>query len=78
MAEKWMGEVSRGIKRRGTKGVFKRAAEHAGQSTAGYAAKISARNRRWHENHPDEKMPPKMAKAGKRAGLARAFASARH
>ena len=78
MAEKWMQGVSKSIKRAGHKGIFKRAAEHAGQSTAGYAAKISARNKKWHENHPDEKMPPKMAKAGKRAGLARAFASARH
>ena len=78
MAEKWMQGVSKSIKRAGHKGIFKRAAEHAGQSTAGYASKISARNKKWHENHPDEKMSPKMAKAGHRAGLARAFASARH
>ena len=73
----WMAGAKRSIEKRGTKGVFKRAAEHAGQSTAGYAAKISSRNKKWRENHPSEKMPKKMAKAGKRAGLARAFASAR-
>jgi hypothetical protein len=78
MAEHWMQGVAAGIKKRGTKGVFKRAAEHAGESTAGYASKISARNKKWRENHPDEKMPKKMAKAGKRAGLAKAFSHASH
>ena len=37
MADKWMQGVSAGIKRRGTKGVFRRAAEHAGESTHEFA-----------------------------------------
>ena len=58
----WMAKVSSGIKSRGTKGVFKRAAEHAGKST--------------HE-FTEEKKHSK-GKIGKRARLALAFSSARH
>ena len=39
MAEKWMQHVSSGIKKRGTKGVFKAAAQRAGMSTRAYAEK---------------------------------------
>jgi hypothetical protein len=39
MAEKWMQPVAEGIKRRGTKGVFKAAAERHGMSTRAYAEK---------------------------------------
>ena len=78
MAEKRMQKAASSIERKGHKGIFKRAAEHAGQSTAGYAAHISSRNKKWRKNHPSEKMPASMAKAGHRAGLAKAFASARH
>lgn len=62
MAEHWMQGVSRGIKKRGTKGVFKRAAEHAGESTHEFA---------------EEKKHSK-GKIGKRARLALAYESARH
>lgn len=58
----WMSKVSEGIKSRGTKGVFKRAAERAGKSTSEYA----------NEHAGDS------GKLGKRARLAKAFASARH
>lgn len=39
MAEKWMSHVSEGIEKRGTKGVFKAAAQRAGMSTRAYAEK---------------------------------------
>ena len=58
----WMQDVSQGIKKRGTKGVFKAAAEHAGKSTHEFA---------------EEKKHSK-GKIGKRARLALAFESARH
>lgn len=61
MADKWMGKVNAGIKRRGTKGIFKRAAEHAGKSTHELA---------------EEKKHSK-GKIGKRARLALAFESGR-
>ena len=61
---KWMAGAKRSIEKRGTKGIFKRAAEHAGQSTAGFASHISSRNKKWRAKHPDEKMPPKMAREG--------------
>lgn len=60
--EKWMGEVSAGIKKRGTKGVFKAAAQRAGMSTRAYA----------------EKKKHASGKTGARARLALAFMSARH
>ncbi len=62
MAEKWMQGVKSGIANRGTKGVFKRAAERAGKSTAEYA-----------EEHAHDS-----GKLGKRARLAKAFMSAKH
>jgi hypothetical protein len=62
MAEKWMQHVSSGIKKRGTKGVFKRAAERAGKSTAEFASEHA------HDS----------GKLGRRARLAKAFASAKH
>lgn len=62
MAEKWMQGVSKSIKRAGHKGIFKRAAEHAGKSTHEFA---------------EEKKHSK-GKIGRRARLALAFASARH
>jgi hypothetical protein len=62
MAEKWMGHVARGIKKRGTKGVFKAAAQRAGMSTRAYA----------------EKKKHASGKVGRRARLALAFMSAKH
>ena len=62
MAEKWMQDVSRGIKRRGKEGVFRAAAQRAGMSTRAYAEK--------------KKHAP--GKTGKRARLALAFMSAKH
>ncbi len=59
---KWMQSVKSGIDKRGTKGVFKRAAERAGKSTAEFA----------NEHAGDS------GKLGRRARLAKAFASARH
>lgn len=61
MANRWMQGVSAGIKKRGTAGVFKRAAEHAGKSTHELA---------------EEKKHSK-GKIGKRARLALAFESGR-
>ncbi len=58
----WMGKVSEGIKSRGTKGVFKKAAERAGKSTHEYA----------------EEKKHASGKIGRRARLALAFASAKH
>jgi hypothetical protein len=58
----WMAGVSRGIKKRGTKGVFKAAAEHAGKSTHEFA----------------EEKKHSSGKVGRRARLALAFESARH
>lgn len=77
MAEKFMQAARRSIERRGTKGVFKRAAQRAGMGTGEYAAHVSSRNKKWRANHPGEKLPAQMAKVGKRAGLAKAFASGR-
>ncbi len=62
MADKWMGGVKAAIERRGTKGVFRRAAARAGKSTHEFA-----------EEHKHSS-----GKIGKRARLALAFASARH
>lgn len=73
MAERFMQKARESIERRGTKGVFKRAAERAGKSTHQMAQDVTARNKRWEEAHPGEKLPPKMAKRGKQAGLAKAF-----
>jgi hypothetical protein len=62
MASKhWMQGVSKGIKHRGTKGVFKEAAARAGKSTQEYA----------------EEKKHSSGKTGQRARLALAFASAR-
>jgi hypothetical protein len=58
----WMAGVKKGIEHRGTKGVFKRAAERAGKSTAEFA-----------QEHAHDS-----GKLGRRARLAKAFASARH
>jgi hypothetical protein len=58
----WMAGVSAGIKRRGTKGVFKAAAEHAGKSTHEYA----------------EEKKHASGKIGRRARLALAYESAKH
>jgi hypothetical protein len=58
----WMSKVSEGIKSRGTKGVFKKAAERAGKSTHEYA----------------EEKKHASGKIGRRARLALAFASAKH
>jgi len=58
----WMAGVKRGIAHRGTKGVFKQAAERAGMSTHAYA----------------EKKKHASGKTGRRARLALAFESARH
>jgi hypothetical protein len=77
MAEHWMAGARRSIEKRGTKGVFKRAAQRAGMGTGEYARHVSSRNKKWRSNHPGEKMPASMAKVGKRAGLAKAFASSR-
>jgi hypothetical protein len=57
----WMGKVKRGMKRRGTEGVFSSAAKRAGMSTSAFAEK--------HAHEPGLR--------GKRARLAKAFASAR-
>lgn len=62
MAEKWMQSVSRGIEKRGTKGVFKAAAQRAGMSTRAYA----------------EKHKHSAGKTGRRARLALAYMSAKH
>ena len=62
MAEKWMQHVSSGIKKRGTEGVFKAAAQRAGMSTRAYA----------------EKKKHASGKVGARARLALAFMHARH
>jgi hypothetical protein len=62
MAEHWMQGVSRGIKKRGTEGVFKKAAARAGKSTHEFA----------------EEKQHASGKIGKRARLALAFASAKH
>jgi hypothetical protein len=62
MAEKWMQHVASGIKHRGTKGVFKAAAQRAGMSTRAYA----------------EKKKHAAGKTGRRARLALAFMSAKH
>lgn len=62
MPGKWMQSVASGIKSRGTKGVFKKAAERAGKSTHEYA----------------EEKKHSSGKIGKRARLALAFASAKH
>lgn len=62
MAEKWMQHVSEGIEKRGTKGVFKAAAQRAGMSTRAYA----------------EKKKHAGGKTGRRARLALAFMSAKH
>lgn len=74
MAEHWMQGARESIEKRGTKGVFKRAAERAGMSTGAYAQKKAGQGKRWRAAHPGEKEPPAMAKAAKRAGLAKAFA----
>lgn len=58
----WMAKVSSGIKSRGTKGVFKKAAERAGKSTHEYA----------------EEKKHSSGKIGRRARLALVFASAKH
>ena len=62
MAEKWMQGVSKGIKKAGHEGVFRRAAERAGKSTAEFA-----------DEHAHDS-----GKLGRRARLAKAFASAKH
>jgi hypothetical protein len=59
---RWMGKVASGIKKRGTEGVFSGAAHRAGKSTAEFASE-----------HLHDK-----GKLGKRARLAKAFASAKH
>ena len=59
---KWMQKVSSGIKKRGTEGVFKRAAARAGKSTQAFA-----------QEHKHSS-----GKIGKRARLALAFSKARH
>jgi hypothetical protein len=57
-----MQKVSKGIAHRGTKGVFKAAAQRAGMSTRAYA----------------EKKKHASGKTGHRARLALAFMSAKH
>jgi hypothetical protein len=59
MAEHWMQGVRRGMEKRGTKGVFKRAAEAHGESTHEYA----------------EEKKHSSGKVGARARLALAFES---
>ena len=59
---RWMQKVSKGIKHRGTEGVFSSAAHRAGKSTHEFA-----------EEHKHSS-----GKVGKRARLALAFAKARH
>ena len=61
MAEKWMQSVRRGMERRGTKGVFKKAAARAGKSTHEFA----------------EEKKHASGKIGSRARLALAFESGR-
>jgi hypothetical protein len=60
--EKWMGKVSKGIEHRGTKGVFKAAAQRAGMSTRAYA----------------EAKKHASGKTGRRARLALAFMHSKH
>lgn len=60
--EKWAQGVKAGMKRRGTEGVFKKAAERAGKSTHEFA-----------ESHKHAS-----GKTGRRARLALAFESMRH
>jgi hypothetical protein len=62
MAHKWMAKVSRGIKRRGTEGVFSAAAHRAGKSTHEFA----------------EEKKHSAGKVGRRARLALAYAAAKH
>lgn len=62
MAEKWMGKVSAGIKKRGTEGVFSAEARRHGMSTRAYA----------------EKKKHAGGTTGKRANLALAYMSAKH
>lgn len=62
MAEKWMQGVSEGIKKRGTKGVFKAEAARHGMSTRAYA----------------EKKKHAGGVTGRRANLALAYMSAKH
>lgn len=62
MAGRWMQGVKKGMKRRGTEGVFSAAAHRAGKSTHQFA-----------EAHKHSS-----GKVGKRARLALAFESARH
>lgn len=62
MADKPLTEAAHAIERRGTKGVFKAAAQRAGMSTRAYA----------------EKKKHAAGKTGKRARLALAFMSAKH
>lgn len=59
---KWMQSVTKGIKKRGTKGVFRKAAHSAGMSTHEFA----------------EKHKHSSGKVGRRARLALAFMSSRH
>lgn len=61
MAEHWMAGVRRGMEKRGTKGVFSRAAARAGRSTHAFA-----------EEHKHSS-----GKIGRRARLALAFESGR-
>ena len=61
-AEKWMGAVSKKIKKSGHSGVFREAAQRHGMSTRAYAEK---------EKHAN-------GKTGKRARLALAFMGAKH
>lgn len=60
-ADHWMAGVKRGIKKRGTEGVFKRAAQDRGESTHQFA----------------EEDKHKTGKMGARARLALAYESAR-
>jgi hypothetical protein len=62
MASRWMQKVSKGIKKAGHEGVFRRAAHAHGMSTSAYA-------------HEKEHAP---GKTGQRARLALAFAKAKH
>lgn len=62
MAGHWMQSVNKGIAKRGTKGVFKAAAERAGKSTHEFA----------------EEKKHASGKVGRRARLALAFESAKH
>ena len=62
MANKWMQKAAASIKKRGTKGVFSRAAKAHGESTHEYA-----------EEHKGDK-----GTLGKRARLALAFIKVKH